>query len=278
MLKKSAAARLRAGIPGRPPTDAEKRRKGDGREDPHAAAAGPEREDIARVAEDRTGRCGGGMRVAQFLVENFAAADGAPRHDRQHDRASHLEAVLQSVRGGDSPIAGQHRVRERHEQRDDQGIHFRETEGAGEDFRHAEVDPAHDDDVDDESQVGGAKGAEEGGRFAGVTQLGELDVGDDFRPAPQPREKENGQHPGGQHRPPQPVSGDAVFHDHLGDRQRRVGGERRRDHRRAGQPPRHRPTRDEVVEHRSPRAPDERAGRADRQHEIAGDDQEIDRR
>ena len=54
-----------------------------------------------------------------------------------------------------------------------------------------------------------------------------------------PGVQEDREHPAHHKVPPQPVSGDAVLRDETSDGQRCVGREGSRDHRRAGQPPRH---------------------------------------
>src|ERR1043165_16023 len=272
----AAAARLGARIPRRPPVHAEERGDGDDRERPGVAAVRPEGEDVGGAAAGRAGGRAGGMRAAEGFRQRARAADGAPRDDGEDDRAAHLEAVLQAVRRCDAPVAGEDGVGEGDAEGDGEGAPLRDAEGAGEDLGHAEVHPPHDDDVDDERQVRGAEAARERRRLSGIPHLRQLDVGDDFGAPPQPREEEDGEHARGEHRPPQPVARDAVFHDHLGDGQRRVGGERRRHHGRAGEPPRHRAMRDEVVEHRPLRLADEGGGDADGEDEVAGDDEEVD--
>src|ERR671914_741528 len=57
----------------------------------------------------------------------------------------------------------------------------------------------------------------------------------------------HGENPAHDHVPPQPISGDAIQRDHARHGERRVGRERRRDHRNAGEPPRDIAPRDEVL-------------------------------
>ncbi len=82
-----------------------------------------------------------------------------------------------------------------------------------------------------------AKSAQERRGFARVPDLGELDVGHHAGAAPQPGVEEHREHPAHQEAPPDPVPRDAVARDQAGHHERRVGGERRRNHRRAGEPP-----------------------------------------
>ena len=123
----------------------------------------------------------------------------------------------------------------------------RAAERDREDLDHRPRHPAEDDQVDRDREVERAKAAQHRRRLAAVPHLGELDVGHHVRAPPEPREEEHREHAAHQHVPPQPVAGDAVRDDEPGDDERRVGGERRRDHRRAGEPPRHVAPRDEVL-------------------------------
>src|SRR5688572_21539893 len=69
----------------------------------------------------------------------------------------------------------------------------------------------------------------------------ELEIGEHSRPPPEPGVEEHGGHPGEEECPPDPIAGDATCADDVGDEVRRVGAERRRDHRHADEPPRGRP-------------------------------------
>ena len=83
----------------------------------------------------------------------------------------------------------------------------------------------------DHRPVRGAEPAQESGGATGVAQLGELGVGHDAGAPPQARVEDHGEHAAHDHRPPDPVTGDAVLHGQSGDGKRRVGGKRRRHHR-----------------------------------------------
>ena len=133
-----------------------------------------------------------------------------------------------------------------------------------------------DDAVDRDAEIERAEAAQEGGGLARVADLGELDVGHHAGAAPEPRVEEDGQHAAGDHVPPEPVAGDAVARDHAGDDQRRVGGEGRRDHRRAGQPPRDVAAREEELGRAAARAPGVVQPDRQVQREVAGDDEPVD--
>ncbi len=107
-----------------------------------------------------------------------------------------------------------------------------------EDIHHRLVDPAEDDAVDRDAEIEGAEASQECGRFAGIADLREFDIGHDAGAPPQARVEEHGQHAAGDHAPPQPIPGDAAYGDHSGDRERRVGGEGCGHHGGPGEPPR----------------------------------------
>ena len=127
------------------------------------------------------------------------------------------------------------------------------------------------------AEVERAEAAEEGRAVAAVANLGELDVGHHVRAPPQSREEEHREHAAHQHVPPQPVAGDAIRRDDTGDDERRVGGERRRDHRRAGEPPRHIAARDEILLEAFAAALRVQQPDSGRQAEIGDDNQPVDR-
>src|SRR5213592_3780417 len=126
-----------------------------------------------------------------------------------------------------------------HADDDPQRVALRHAEDQLQDLRHREVDPAEDDAVDEQAQVNGPEAPQEGGRWAGVADLRELDVGHDAGAAPQAGVEEHREHPAREQVPPQPVARDPVLRDQTGDDKGRVRGERGRHHRRARQPPRH---------------------------------------
>ncbi len=113
----------------------------------------------------------------------------------------------------------------------------RGTEKDSDDVHHGARNPAEDEAVHEEPEIDGFETAEESGWLAGVTELGEFDVGHDFGAAPVTSEEKDGQHAGEALIPPKPISGDALRGDEAGDEERRVGGERRGDHGSTGEPP-----------------------------------------
>src|SRR5260221_6195092 len=112
------------------------------------------------------------------------------------------------------------------------------AEENGDDVHHGAGDPAENEAVHEKAEVDGFEAAEESRVFAGVTELGEFDVGHDLRAAPITREEKDGEHAGEALIPPQPVTGDALRRDKTGDEKRRVGGKGGGDHGGAGKPPR----------------------------------------
>jgi hypothetical protein len=106
-------------------------------------------------------------------------------------------------------------------------------------------------------------------------QFGELDIGHHVGATPEPCEEEHGQHPAHHEAPPEPVAGDAVCGDEARDDERRVGGKCGRHHRRAGEPPRHLPAREEILVQAFATAAGEREANAGRQDEVGGDDRPI---
>ena len=230
-----------------------------------------------RHRRTRSGRRGRerGMRRAEPSPHRVDPADRGNRNESERDRAAHLEQVLEAVRRRDAPVTGEHRVERGQKEADDEGGPLREAEHPSEHFRHPEVHPAHDDDVDKETEVRRAEAAQKRGGPSGVTELRQLDVGHHGRAPPELREEEDRQHPGREHRPPQPVPGDPVLGHHLGDGERRVGGEGGRDHRRSRDPPRHRARGEEVIEHGALRPAREEESDGEGHREIATQHQEV---
>ena len=144
-----------------------------------------------------------------------------------------------------------------------------------EDRDHGAGDPAHDDQIDRQGEIERAEAPQHRRRLAAVAQLGELEVGEHARPAPEPGEEEDREDPRDRAVPPEPVAGDAVLGDQAGHHQRRVGREGGGDHRRAGEPPGQRPAGDEVLVQRlaGPPGVDQRDDR--RGHEVERDDEPV---
>src|SRR4029079_897443 len=79
----------------------------------------------------------------------------------------------------------------------------------------------------------------QGHRCARVSDLVELEIRHHAEPAPQPRVEEDRRDARQHERPPDPVSGNAVPADDVGDQVRGVAAERGGDHREAREPPWH---------------------------------------
>jgi hypothetical protein len=116
------------------------------------------------------------------------------------------------------------------------------------------------------------KPTQKGGGFPAVTQLDQLDVGQDLCAPPEPRVHEHRDHPTERERPPEPVAGQAVPRHEARHRQRRVGGERRGHHRRAGDPPGQGPSRQEVLGDAPSRPRAKQEADAEGEREVRDDD------
>src|ERR1019366_2152130 len=123
-----------------------------------------------------------------------------------------------------------------------------------------------------------AEAAQERSSPAAVADLGELHVGHDLRAAPEPRVQEDRERAAHDEVPPEPVARDAMGRDEARHDERRIGGERRRDHRGAREPPGDGASGDEVLLERLAALLRERDPDADREDEIRGDDRPIERR
>jgi hypothetical protein len=87
------------------------------------------------------------------------------------------------------------------------------------DFDHGQVYPAQDYAIDRQTQIEGAKAAEESRGLAAVAQFGQLEVSHHARSPPQARKEKHGEHVAEQQVPPEPIAGDAVSGHQPGDRQ-----------------------------------------------------------
>ena len=152
------------------------------------------------------------------------------------------------------------------------------TESDSDNAGHGLGDPSEDDAVHEQAEVDGAEAAQEGGRFAAITDLGKLYVGEQSAAPPETGEEEDGHHAGEQRSPPEPVSADALGVDQAGDDQRRVGGKGGGDHRGSGQPPVHAAAGDKVVIHTFGGALAEAEAEQDGDCEISEDGQPIEKR
>ena len=138
-----------------------------------------------------------------------------------------------------------------------------------------QIHGGHDHAVEEEAEVERAEAAHGRRRRARVAHLVELEIGQDARPAPQPRVEEHRRDAGQHERPPDPVAGDAVAPDDVGHQVRRVRAERRRHHREPGEPPRHGAARREELGRALAGAPAEEQRRAEADEERREDDDPV---
>src|SRR5262249_17451745 len=106
---------------------------------------------------------------------------------------------------------------------------------------------AKDEAVHEQTEIDGFEAAKKSCRLAGVAELGEFDVGHDFRATPITREEKDGEHTRKALIPPKPVACDPLRRDEPGNEQRSIGGECGRDHRGACKPPGNVAARDEEL-------------------------------
>jgi len=169
----AAAARLRARVPRGPPVDGNVNEERDG--------GHPDRRDVGDKAEERAAR------TAQFRLHGFHAADRVHGGHGQHDHHGHLDEELEKVGDEHAPETG--KAGDERREGDDADHHperltLGDAEHQPENLDHRQVDPPEDDAIHQHAQIDGAEAAQEGGRFAGVAQLGELDIGGDARAPP----------------------------------------------------------------------------------------------
>ena len=196
---------------------------------------------------------------------------------RGRDRAHHRKTEEESVGREHGGEASGRAVEHRDPAGDGHGRQRRSAEHDAADLDRGQRHRGHDHHVEEHPEVESAEAAQKGGRPAAVAQLVELHVGGDPGAAPQPSVDRRREHPGEKKGPPDPVSAHAVLAGDVGHEVRRVGGERRRHHREAQEPPGPRPSRQEKVLGAPSRAargpcPDSHADR-----EVPGDEPPIDR-
>ena len=150
-----------------------------------------------------------------------------------------------------------------------------QTEEHGGDLDGGEVHRGHDDAVEQEAQVEGAKAAHDTGRGVRVADLVELQIRHHPRTSPELCVEEHGRHPGQHERPPDPVAGDARAADDVGDQVGGVAAEGRGDHREAAQPPGHRSTRGEELGGAPSRPPAEEERRDEADEERREDNDPV---
>ena len=100
----------------------------------------------------------------------------------------------------------------------------------GDNADHRFCNPSQDEAVHEQAEVDGFEAAKKCGRFAAVTNLHKLHVGNNLGPAPIPRKKEHCQHAAYAESPPDPVPGDSLLRYDAANKQRCVGSERGRHH------------------------------------------------
>ena len=228
----AAAARLRAGVPGRPPLH------GDGQDEDRHQRRLPARAGDGRE-EGHLRRDGG---VLEERRERARAVGPAHLHGEvgRRDGAEHRDRVLVEVRPDRPREAAERRVDAHRDERHGERRRGREAEDRRADLDRRERDGTHDDDVEDEPEVDGAEAAQRLRRRARVADLVEAEVRREGTAAPELRIDEDREHAREEERPPRPVPRHALRADKVRDEVRRVARERAGDHRDAQQPPRHR--------------------------------------
>ena len=121
------------------------------------------------------------------------------------------------------------------------------TEQDAAEFDGGQAHRGHDEHIEHKSEVDGAEAPEEGASPSTVSQLVELNVGEDAGASPELGVHENGHHPRQQEGPPGPIARYALLANEVCDEVGRVSTEGRGDHRRAEQPPRHRASAKKIV-------------------------------
>ena len=266
-----AAARLLAGVPARPPLHAEIGHERGRRQAQRRRGAG-------------SGRAGGRQHEERGLRKLLAEPRKAPDlrraegEVRDGEGPGHGEGELDEVGQHHAAQAGHRHVGAGQREAGEDRGQPRPPQGDLEDLGHREVDPADDHAVDRQPQVEGAEPAQEARGPPVVADLHELDVGEDARPPPQPREEQHAEHAAEGPVPPDPVAGDAVPGDDAGDREGGVGRERRRHHRRPREPPRQVAAGEEVLAQVPAGAPRDGQGDGGGEEQEAGEDQPVERR
>jgi len=259
----SAAARFGAGIPDAPPLDRQRQHQ---QQEEGLAVAG-----VGHQAQFRRHR-----RVSEQTRQS-AHIRPAQDHHRGADGAGHGQDELEEIRQQDAAEAAQRAVDHRHDAGEKQGPSGGPVQDDRGDLRQGHGYRGQHQHVEESPEVHGAEAAQEGRRPAAVTQLVELQVGEDAGTPPQPGVDEHGEHARQEERPPGPVAGDAVLADHVGDQVRRVAGKRGRHHGYAEQPPRHAPAGEEELGGAAPCPPRHDQPDEQREDEISDDDAPVKR-
>ena len=149
-------------------------------------------------------------------------------------------------------------------------------EDAG-DLARGQVDRRHDHAVEQQAEIDGAEPAHDAGRVPRVADLVELEVREDAGSPPQLGVEEHRRHTGEDKRPPDPVAGDAVAPDDVGDEVGGVAAEGGRHHREPGEPPGHRAPGGEELGGVAARPPREEQRRDEAHEQRDGHDHPIER-
>ena len=250
----TAAAGLGSRIPDRPPLHGHRHDEHGHRHIPVVGEIGQHRQIVDAV---------GPARDRQLVDEPGQAADlrRLQCEPRRRDDGGHLDEELNHV---DDEHAPEPRVRGKDHVEDadaEERLPPLEAEEDSRDLAGGQVDRRHDHAVEQQAEVDGAEAADDARRRPRVADLVELEVSEHAGAPPQPGVEKHGRDAGEHERPPDPVAGDAVAPDDVGDEVGGVAAEGGGDHRKAGKPPRHRASRREELGGASPGAPREEQGR-----------------
>ena len=186
----SAAARLGAGVVGRPPLHAE--RQQEGREQRVEGNGG-------RIGKERhlRGDLGPGHKRRQ--PTHLGQADEVGRRGRRSD---HRHRELHEIGEEHASETAHHGIRQCDARGRGHRDERREAEQHAADLDRGERDVGHDQHVEQYAEVGGPKPAEPGGGSARVAEFVELDVGPHAAPPPEAGEEEEGGHTFGKEKRP----------------------------------------------------------------------------
>ena len=160
----SAAARFRAGIPGRPPVDGEINEERDRRH--------PRRVEIGEECETGSGLTAGGIKRRDLHLERVNSSNRVNREHREQDHHAHLERELEKIGDQHTPQTRDRGIEGGEHQHTDQNVSrvaIIQAERDAQDLDHRQIHPAENDAVDRQAQIERAKAAEESGGFAGIT-------------------------------------------------------------------------------------------------------------
>ncbi len=234
----AAAARLGAGIPDGPPLNRDGHDE-DGHSDvPVILEVGQHAEEIDAV--------GAGFR-GEGRDEDVHPADVLDGEVGGGDDGRHLDEELDHIDDQDAPEAGDRGEDDVETANEEKGLPPGQSEQDGGDLAGGQVDRGHDHAVEEEAQVDRPEAADEGRRLPRVADLVEFEVRHDLRASPHPGVKEDRRDARQGEGPPDPVPGDAVAPDDVGDQVGGVAREGRSDHRQPGQPPRNGPAGNEEL-------------------------------